>query len=742
MNPSEKKFEFLSNGFPGETFYVFDLKGMERLSEPYQLEMRLASRRRDIDLDALSAAPAVFGLIHPGGKYSFPGLVAECEVLESSHGWTFYNVILVPEFWKLKLTRHNQVFLDVEFPDLISSALMDGGLSPVDFEINTTRDYPLREYVCQYGESHFDFVSRWMEREGVHYFFEQGETSTQLKIVDSSQAHQKSSPEADLILTPVTGLKNTVESNLAWEFWAGRRPGARSIRLKDYNYRRPSLEISAEVEADPEGFGTVFHYGDHIQSQEEGRALARLRAEGQLTEKSVFHGRSLAPFLKPGYLFTLQEHPIDEFNIDYLAVEVAHEGRQAAYLYSLLGLESEFAEKEDFYHNRFQAIPAHVQYRPQRKTRRPRIHGCLNARIDAAGSGQYAELDHQGRYKVRTPFDLGGRGGGKASPWIRMAQPYAGPNYGFHSPLHKGCEVLLTFIDGNPDRPLILGAVANPASPTPIVSATSVKAAWKTAGNNKLEINDEEGNERVLLYSPQKETWFRLGAPNDPGSKKEPTHGWWGDTEHDFKGYAGKTETKVGRNQTELVIGGFEEITGGGEVKVTVLADSVFALGGRTQIELPKSWEANLGEILFGMKRVEAVQTQIQLANQVVAALQSKQQVINQQTKVFKNSVEAINSRAQALQSETLLADNDVFVCENEIRAKTNSVQVAKQVIRQAETNITYTTMDLTEIQRNIQTMDACVLDAGTAVTNLTSIKNQIGDVRQLQAGTIIFMED
>jgi len=194
-----------------------------------------------------------------------------------------------------------------------------------------------------------------------------------------------------------------------------------------------------------------------------------------------------------------------------------------------------------------------VQFRPERKTERPRIAGAITARIDAAGSGQYAELDEHGRYKVVLPFDLSGRKDGKASAWVRMAQPYAGSDHGMHFPLHKGTEVLLTFIDGDPDRPIIASAVPNPETPSPVKDSNQTMAAITTGGGNKIHIEDRAGSERILLHSPQQKSFVRIGAPNDPDSP-----GW--DFEH-----GKRTEENFG---IHLATDGLLDITAETENKV------------------------------------------------------------------------------------------------------------------------------------------------------------------------------
>ena len=143
----------------------------------------------------------------------------------------------------------------------------------------------------------------------------------------------------------------------------------------------------------------------------------------------------------------------------------------------------------------------------------------MNATIDAAGSGEYAELDDLGRYKVKLPFDQSDMEGGKASRWVRMSQPYAGVERGIHFPLPKGTEVLLTFVDGDPDRPVIAGAVPNPETASPVTAVNQSESVIKTGGNNKIRIQDLVGSERIIMETPAANSWIRVGTPNDPPAK-------------------------------------------------------------------------------------------------------------------------------------------------------------------------------------------------------------------------------
>ncbi|MCI5223897.1 MAG: type VI secretion system tip protein VgrG [Candidatus Electrothrix sp. AR4] len=218
--------------------------------------------------------------------------------------------------------------------------------------------------------------------------------------------------------------------------------------------------------------------------------------------------------MEPGFTFDLQEHYKKYYNRKYLITDISHEGHQAGYLISGITGALEPRDEQMFYANTFTAIYSDVQFRPERTAVKPKVSGTVNAKVDAAASGQYAELDDTGRYKVILPFDRSGRGSGKASAWCRMMQPYAGAGYGMHFPLHKGIEVLLTFIDGDPDRPIIAGAVPNPETATPVTGKNQTRSIIKTGGGNAIALEDSEGGQLVKISSPTENSFLRIGAPN------------------------------------------------------------------------------------------------------------------------------------------------------------------------------------------------------------------------------------
>ncbi|MBI5896571.1 MAG: type VI secretion system tip protein VgrG [Desulfobacterales bacterium] len=459
----ESAFTFESNALPKDTFSVVSFSGEEGLSSLYRFEIQLIAERQDIDLAAVLQNPATFtirGRFAHGPDLPFHGILSGFEQMHRFGPYTFYRTELRPKLWWLTLTHHNQLFLDQKIDAFLGGVLKDGGLAQgVDFEFRFQGKYDPREYVCQYAESHFDFVSHWMEREGAYYWFEQGAHSEKLIASDTLMAHAPLTGHETFLYSPMSGLDGGDVDKTIQRFTLKQSPMPKNVLLRDYNYMKPSLDLEGKARVHDQGRGQIYLCGEHFPDKNAGQRLAKVRAEEYLCREKIFNGHSSIPALRPGYLFSLQRHYSPDFNRQYLTTRVHHEGSQARYLVSGLGV----GELEDqdglFYRNTFACIPGGVQYRPTRSTPKPRISGSLSAKIDAAGSGQYAELDEHGRYKVILPFDLSGRKDGKASAWVRMMQPYAGQGMGFHAPLHKGTEVLLSFIEGDPDRPVISGGL-------------------------------------------------------------------------------------------------------------------------------------------------------------------------------------------------------------------------------------------------------------------------------------------
>ncbi len=515
----ERRFSFISNSssLNQDTFGVVQFSGVEGISLPYEFEIMLVSDSTDIDLDEVMAYPAKFTIHRKNGDdVDFHGILNSFEQLHKYNEYVFYRAHLVPRLWWLSITHHNQVCLNKSVPEIIALALKDSGLTKLDFEFKTRNTYKPIDYVCQYNESHFNFISRWLEREGLYYYFDQKGPAEKIIFTDTNIAHTNL---PDVSYAPPEGLLEDENVEIVNSFTCRQRQLPQKIFLKDYNYQRPSLGISGSADVDSKGRGTDYIYGEYFETSEEGDRLAGIRAEILNCRRREFIGESTIPFIEPGYTFTLSNHYRESFNQQYLVESISHEGNQMGYLLPSIAEGVPGYKHTIYYRNSFTTIPSNVQFRAEKKSTRPYISGTLHAKVDAEGSGKYAELDDQGRYKVRLPFDESdNHKSGKASTWLRMMQPYANQAGGMQFPLTKGTEVLLTFIDGDPDRPVIAGAIANPETPSPVSAKNQTESVIQTGGNNKIRMEDLEGKERIIMETPTAGTWIRLGAHNDPPS--------------------------------------------------------------------------------------------------------------------------------------------------------------------------------------------------------------------------------
>jgi len=509
------RYRFVSRACPEAGFQVVRFEGREELGRCYQFRIELASARQDLDLNALVGGRATFTILRRAraGRPDLPfhGVLLAFRQLHRASAHTFYEAILVPRLHLLSLTRHNQVFLDQTLPECVAACLKDGGLEAGDFRFALAREAAAWEkwdYLCQYGESHLDFVHRRLEREGLYYFFEQGEGEERVVITDSRIVHRARPGEPPLRYHAASGLGGGHQDEVVLEFGCRRRLAPRAVVMRDVDHLAPSIEIRGEAPASPHGHGTSASFGEHLRSPQEGARLAGLRAEEARCGELRFEGRGQVPALQPGYGFRLQGHDRAEWDGDYLAIEVRHRGGAAGFLLAGAGRDLADGDREPGYENQFTALPAAVQFRPPLTTARPRIHGLLAATVDAEGDSVH--MDAWSRYKIRLPFDRSGRGAGKASAWVRMLGPYAGAGHGWNSPLHKGAEVLLCFVDGDPDRPVIAGAVPNPRTPSPVNSDNASQVALQTAGKSRLVFETRPGLESIQFECPAKKVFWHF----------------------------------------------------------------------------------------------------------------------------------------------------------------------------------------------------------------------------------------
>ncbi len=503
---------------------VVSFRGIEAIGKPYRFELSVqlhADDARGLDLMDVVGKKATLAMHTDRSEgMTFHGILSTVELLHAHASFALFRAVLEPRLVRLKHSLHSRMFTSKSIPDILKAVLEENGLSTGDYELQLVGQYSPEEHVCQYHETDFDFISRWMEHLGMYYFFEHAGDHDKLVITDDKSS-QTDVPTGPVRYFPSMAADRSADAAMeTFRCKASSLPA--SVKLKDYDYVKPTLDVSGSAKVAANGVGEISIYGARIFSPSDATAFAKLRAQEMLA-RQLEHTGSSTVLLRAGYQFTLEEHPIDAFNIKYLATEVEHFG-------NLVGQSADLASRieipyPDVYRCNVTAIPAKVQFRPIRATAWPRIYGFEHGVIDGATDSQYAQIDDHGRYQVKFAFDESDLQDGKASTWVRMMQPHGGGIEGFHFPLRKGTEVVFCFMGGDPDRPVIAGVVNNTTTPSPITSGNNTRNVIQTGGRNRIEIEDQEGQERVSISSPHKNSYIRFGAPNDEAEMHLNTDG-------------------------------------------------------------------------------------------------------------------------------------------------------------------------------------------------------------------------
>ncbi len=503
VDASKRAYQLHSGAVDDGTIQVSSFHGVERMSTLFHYELDLMSAQADLDGEAILAADAWLGIKQPtvlaSGKrgvqiLQIHGVLAGFEQHGRTDDGVRYRAVLVPRLWRLSLTSQSRIFQDLTVVEIVEEVLKGHGFEPEDFEFRAKgRTYPKREYVVQYRESDLAFISRQLEHEGIFFHFEHGEKRSVVVFGDQPDACTKVAGAANFIYRTQVGgtrVEDAVVEESVMELTVLHRPVTGQVVLGDYNYRTPDAPMypTAEVSS-PAAFGQQYEYGDHFKDEDEGKALATVRSEEIACRKRQFRGVSDARGFRAGGVFALKEHYRADVNIDHLLIEMKCQGSQA------FATSDEDDHPTATYLNDFITIPASVVFRPKRVTPKPVVHGSITAKVDAAGDGQYAELDDQGRYKLKFPFDRSDKKDGKASRFVRMAQPYAGDDMGMHFPLHKNTEVIVTHMNGDPDRPLIAAAVPNPKTGSKVTGDNQSQSMIRSGGGNSIQMEDTKGSE-------------------------------------------------------------------------------------------------------------------------------------------------------------------------------------------------------------------------------------------------------
>jgi type VI secretion system secreted protein VgrG len=490
-----------------ETFRVMHFSGNEALSRPFRFEIRTVVDQGPLDPAEILGKPGHLNVKGDGYSAMHHGVITSIEQTpdNTSYERCFYDIILEPKFILSSYTQESRIYQDKTVLEIAEDIFESCGMTSSEFRSELQDTLPKREFTVQYNESDFDFLSRLLEDEGLFYFFDHSGQSEVLVLADNPQAFKAIENTPKLPFIPDAGIRKQKNEAIQTIKRIDRITTGK-VTVRDYNYRTPEANISGTESGT--GTGELYIYGAHTKNVDEATRLAKLRQQMLTAEKTVFVGTSNARSLLTGFRFEIDDLTRQGFEGNYTVLRIRHEGTKGA-------ADDQSGSEQQHYRNEFELIPASTPYRPELVTPKPRIQGVLTALIDGQ-QGQYAYIDEEGRYRVKLFFDRSDKKEGQATKSVRMAQPYSGANYGMHFPLHTGTEVALGFTDGDPDRPIVLGSLPNPAKGSPVSSKNKSQNMMKSHTGNGILLEDGEGKTGVHINSTG---GHKIGLDDSGGTK-------------------------------------------------------------------------------------------------------------------------------------------------------------------------------------------------------------------------------
>lgn len=575
---------------PVEGLLFWKLSGREAMSESFALTLTLLGTDARIDRSKLLGQPVTVtiptqNLLTPryiNGKVT---RVAVSAVELTGTRYAVYQLTVEPDLWPMKRDRNLRIFQGQTVPQIVKTLL---GEHQVNVEDKLTGSYRVWDYCVQYQESSLDFISRLMELEGIAYYFSHEADKHTLVLTDAATQHQPFSGYEVIPYHQTPSGGSTDEEGISqWALEDSVTPGIYS--LDDYDFRKPNAWLfqAQQNPASPKpGSIDVYDWPGRFVETGHAEFYARIRQERWQVEHQQIQATATAAGIAPGHIFTLTNAPFFSDNGEYLVTAAGYHFEENRYA---------SGEGETIHRTDFTVIPASVSYRPAQSTAWPRTYGPQTAKV-VGPQGESIWTDKYGRVKVKFHWDRLAKGDDTSSCWVRVSSAWAGQGYGGVQIPRVGDEVVVDFINGDPDRPIITGRVYNEASMPPWAlpaAATQMGFMSRTKDGsvdnaNALRFEDKAGAEQV---------WIQAERNMDTSVKNDETHSVGGARSH----YVKKNELhRVEANQIQAVKGGTEILTGKGKLDAAV-EQYVIASGtklrlvsGESAIELNANGKINL----------------------------------------------------------------------------------------------------------------------------------------------------
>ena len=495
-------------------FKVLEFQGREAISQPYRFDLDLVSERPDLDLESLLHRPA-FLAFAPGGS-GIHGLVHQAAQGESGQRLTRYRLTLVPQLAYLAHRTNQRIFQHLSVPQIVAQVLEEHGIQAdaYRFQLGPVI-YPEREYCVQYDETDLHFIQRLCEEEGIHYHFQH-----------SASGHVLVFGDDQTIFPKLTATAYQQDSGLVADQPVIKRFGLRletrtsRVTRRDYDFEKPRLSMEAAFHSDFQPDLEDYDYPGRFTERTRGKHLSQRALERHRHDYELAEGDSDQPRLASGHFLPLGEHPRSDWNQLWLLTEVLHEGKQPQVLEeSILELPSPSgrgaggegapgnAQFHQGYRNRFSATPWDIPFRPALHHPKPKVLGSQTA-VVTGPAGEEIHCDEYGRVKVQFHWDREGQADDKTSCWLRVSSSWAGDRYGGIAIPRVGMEVLVTFLEGDPDQPLVTGCLYHKEHQVPYdLPSNKTRTVFKTlsspggGGYNELRIEDRKGQEQIYIHA-------------------------------------------------------------------------------------------------------------------------------------------------------------------------------------------------------------------------------------------------
>jgi type VI secretion system secreted protein VgrG len=488
------------------------LSGQESLGRLPEYHLSLVAKRGDVKASELLGKNITIGIELPGGneyrylngyitQFADAGHSTESFFVESGKGKAYlYEATLQTSLWFLTRAANCRMLQDKTVPEIIVEVLSTYPFAHFD-KGNLTATYPKWEYCCQYRETDFNFISRLMEQEGIYYYFKHEDGKHTMMLCDSPSAHSPKDNYEEISFVEAGTVGTADKEHITdWHINHQIQPGR--YALNDFNFKKPRADLSVKAAKAENHELSNFEYFDYPGEYEEsgqGKHYVDVRLEELHSQYEVSSGGGSVRGIQPGHTFNLVDYPRDAINKEYLVIGAS---------YSITNNSMGSGGGEADYHCSFHAITSKTQFRTQRNTPKPIVQGPQTALV-VGPSGEEIFTDEYGRVKVQFHWDRYNDADEKSSCWIRVSTPWAGKTWGMITIPRVGHEVVVSFLEGDPDWPIITGSVYNgEALPPWELPANKTQSGIKTrtykgdsSNFNEFRFEDKKGEEQIFLQA-------------------------------------------------------------------------------------------------------------------------------------------------------------------------------------------------------------------------------------------------